>query len=131
MNKDLQRLQVLMNYLSEIFEAAKQTKQVAQYLKADDIHLEKGATLTINQSQVVIHSRAEQWVEEAKGIIEHLAQITPAGDGLPLKQAWINYRQTIVHETLKKYNGNKLQASKSLGIPRTTFDYWSKQGVLE
>lgn len=126
MYQQVERLSILLDFLSDSLCKSKKTASVEQVLKAEDIILGDNAQLNIQQNQYVIVHQADKWVGEAKQIVNDLLKYIP-NESNSLLDAVRHLKFNAVEKALKAENGKKLAAAKRLGIERRTLNYIYKE----
>ena len=119
------RLNILLSYLSDALNGAKEQRNVTveQVLRAEDINLAENAQLNIQQNQYVVIHQADKWIEEAKQITGELLKIMPSSvNSLP--EAVKMFKREVVRKALEAEGGHQTKAARRIGMKRTNLRYF-------
>ena len=128
MYKNLERVNLLLSYLSDALNTSKKSTFIDQQIKMNDlesINVGDGGSLTIQNQCIVIH-KADEYIDEAKQIVQELLKIMPSPK-LPLPKATKLFRKAAVMKALEATNGHKTNAAKLLGMKRSSLGYLTEE----
>ena len=91
-----------------------------QILKAQDIHLAEGASLTINMSNTIL---SIEIINQCMEVINELKFLLPIKEENNLNDVLNNYKNILVTKALEKTEGDKPKAAELLGLTYRQFRY--------
>jgi len=110
----VKRLETLLSRLSESLEHEKTKRYTAnQSLKAQDINLAEGASLTINMNNTIL---SMELVNECIDVVNELKIFLPIKGEFGLTEALNNYKNSLTTKALEMSDNNIHRSAKLLGI---------------
>lgn len=108
------KLERLLTTLSTALENVETKRYTAnQVLKAENINLAEGASLTINMNNMIC---TQEVVLECLEIVKEIKPYLPMEKEQGLNKTLNNYKNMMVTKALDKCHGDKAGASKLLGL---------------
>lgn len=121
MFSNVKKLEDLLIKLSDSIKQTEKKRYTAnQMLKASDINLAEGATLTINMNNTIL---SMELINQCLDVVNELKFLLPMRDITNLNDALDNYRDTIITKALEKTRGKKSEAIELLGLTKRQFRY--------
>lgn len=125
----INKLERLLTKLSSALENSKTRKYTAnQMLKAENINLAEGASLTINMNNMIC---TQEIVLECLEIAREVKPYLPIKNTQGLNQCLNHYKNILMTKALQESEGDLSKAAKLLGLTRRQVRYEiTKRGEL-
>ena len=110
----INKLERLLTTLSSALENVETKRYTAnQMLKAENINIAEGASLTINMNNMIC---TQEMVLECLDIVKEMKPYLPRSKEHSLEKSLNNYKNMIVTKAIEKSYGNRSKAAEILGI---------------
>ena len=117
----IDKLERLLTKFSSALENSETKRYTAnQMLKAENINLAEGASLTINMNNMIC---TQEIVLECLEIVKEVKPYLPMKNGHNLNQCLNHYKNTLITKALQESEGNQAKAAKLLSLTKRQIRY--------